>query len=627
MEREKNVVTAARRPLVPASGRYGGDFDAADGLHRLLSDPRRTRQDVLGALEAASMTAGIGDRASPLVYRAMAELGAPSADEMATLASVMRSVPPPPPEAARQAIFSDHSGRTAAIAMMSGAVTDDYTAGLVARTFRLVPRPVGMDAQARKAFVDRIVEASRAGVDWVDGHLARQVAAIVMSEGWSSSLAVDVVSHVRILPPFLAGVVADKAPLDLARIAFNNELEHSKSAERLVGVLGEASLDTVIQAGVSRFMGSSEIPSSEKIALYEAILAGRLGDEEKSAAARVIASRHLAQSSDEEEFAAVLSRLVDGTDTTSVEELTRNLAMAINEHDVIADALRRHGLTGRANDDFFGFVRAMEDEIGEDVQSVDLAGNDGEFLLSCVAPDGRLLLMKTGGAFEKRLAIVTAAVLIAVGLPVSIALFSTGTTAEDIARNPDAVRRGRQIAASPHPDAKRIVSNAVDKAYGIAREKQRNPPPRPKATPAQSREACEITRQIVDAVVAMERVRGKPFSSKGAGGDMQLMPETWESINRKHFQGRYPFAKYVRHPWINRRFGTIYLREIKDYLDGHRGEWKTDQLPLVFACYFGGIGNVRRANFDPSKLKVHYPLTYDYMVRGSNLVGYDTGSM
>jgi hypothetical protein len=108
---------------------------------------------------------------------------------------------------------------------------------------------------------------------------------------------------------------------------------------------------------------------------------------------------------------------------------------------------------------------------------------------------------------------------------------------------------------------------------------------------------------------------------------MQLMPATWEQINQKHFQGKYPFSKYATNDWVNRKFGTIYLGTIKDYLDDHKSQWKTDQLPLMFACYFGGIGNVRKANFDPAKLKKHYPKTYDYMVRGAGLMGYDIAKL
>ena len=54
-------------------------------------------------------------------------------------------------------------------------------------------------------------------------------------------------------------------------------------------------------------------------------------------------------------------------------------------------------------------------------------------------------------------------------------------------------------------------------------------------------------------------------------------------------------------------FGTAYLKSIKKYLGSHKSEWKTDELPLIFACYFGGWGNVRKAGFDPSKIKSQLP--------------------
>jgi hypothetical protein len=105
------------------------------------------------------------------------------------------------------------------------------------------------------------------------------------------------------------------------------------------------------------------------------------------------------------------------------------------------------------------------------------------------------------------------------------------------------------------------------------------------------------------------------------------MPDTWEEINKRHFGGKYPYKKYALNDGVNRQFGTKYLRMIKEYLDDYKPQWKTDQLPLIIACYFGGMGNVMRANFDPVKIRKHYPQTYDYMVRGSNLMGYDTRSL
>jgi hypothetical protein len=104
---------------------------------------------------------------------------------------------------------------------------------------------------------------------------------------------------------------------------------------------------------------------------------------------------------------------------------------------------------------------------------------------------------------------------------------------------------------------------------------------------------------------------------------MQLMPDTWEALNRRYFGGKYPFRKYNSNDYINRRFGALYLQEIKEYLDTHRAQWKTDQLPLIIACYHGGIGNIRKANFDPVKIKTYMPKTYDYMVRGSYIMNHN----
>ena len=103
---------------------------------------------------------------------------------------------------------------------------------------------------------------------------------------------------------------------------------------------------------------------------------------------------------------------------------------------------------------------------------------------------------------------------------------------------------------------------------------------------------------------------------------MQLMPPTWEAINKRYFGGKYPFHKYNSNSYVNRRFGAIYLEEIKEYLDSHKSQWKTDQLPLILACYHGGIGNITKANFDPEKIKKYMPKTHDYMIRGSNIMGH-----
>lgn len=118
---------------------------------------------------------------------------------------------------------------------------------------------------------------------------------------------------------------------------------------------------------------------------------------------------------------------------------------------------------------------------------------------------------------------------------------------------------------------------------------------------------CEITEEIINAVISMEYDSRKQVSSKGATGLMQIMPKTWEDINKNEFGGKFPFKTYAKNDKINKMFGTAYLKSIKKYLDSHKSEWKTDELPLIFACYFGGWGNVRKAGFDPSKIKTKLP--------------------
>jgi hypothetical protein len=241
-----------------------------------------------------------------------------------------------------------------------------------------------------------------------------------------------------------------------------------------------------------------------------------------------------------------------------------------------------------------------------------------------------------------RKAIFTAAILLAMGVPISMALFRTNVSPQEFASNPDAVRIGTATAKRPNqdPEFSARVQQFIDNTTVAIATQKSNPasPPfvqptgrpttQPTARPAvqpvakpNNKISCEINRQLIDSVIMLEHVPGKNLSSKGAGGLMQLMPKTWEEINQEHFGGKYPFAKYYANDWVNRRFGEIYLKEIKDVLDSVKNQWKTDQLPLIFACYHGGFGNIRKANFDPEKIRVNFPKTYSYMIRGTNLMG------
>ena len=57
------------------------------------------------------------------------------------------------------------------------------------------------------------------------------------------------------------------------------------------------------------------------------------------------------------------------------------------------------------------------------------------------------------------------------------------------------------------------------------------------------------------------------------------------------------------------------------FQDQYKSQWKTDEALLILACYNGGIGNIMKAKFDPRIIKKKMPKTYDYMTRGSNLLG------
>ena len=131
---------------------------------------------------------------------------------------------------------------------------------------------------------------------------------------------------------------------------------------------------------------------------------------------------------------------------------------------------------------------------------------------------------------------------------------------------------------------------------------------------------AQVTKAMVDVVTSLEHDPRRQVSSKGATGVMQIMGPTWEEINRKHFGGKYPYRQYARNKGVNKAFGEIHLKNIKDYLDQHRSEWKTDQASLILACYHGGIGNVTLAKFDREIIRRKMPATYDYMVRGTNLL-------
>ena len=223
-----------------------------------------------------------------------------------------------------------------------------------------------------------------------------------------------------------------------------------------------------------------------------------------------------------------------------------------------------------------------------------------------------------------------AGILIAVGLPVSYAIYHTHLKAEYIDAHPEIMSYSKALVESESPEIQQKVQQIVEQAKAETPLDSFNAESTPAESisstnddqiPTSEYQSCEITPQLVQAVIDLEYDSKKEVSSKGATGRMQIMKDTWDDINKKSFGGKYPYVPYAKNPTINIKFGTQYLKDIKSYLDSHKADWNTDELPLIFACYIGGWNNIRKHNFDPKLIK-SMPNTYDYMQRGSNLMGY-----
>jgi hypothetical protein len=234
--------------------------------------------------------------------------------------------------------------------------------------------------------------------------------------------------------------------------------------------------------------------------------------------------------------------------------------------------------------------------------------------------------MEKNAFANKEISLMTAAILIAFGLPTSYALRHAKIKAEDLASRPELSQKAKAIVESDSPEIQEKVQQIVEQAevdfpMTITNKVPNSVSPEVEKESPDVHQSCEITPQMVQAIIDLEYDPKKETSSQGAVGRMQIMKPTWDEINEKNFGGKYPFETYAKIPKINIKFGTLYLQNIKKYLDSHKSEWKTDELPLIFACYFGGIGNIRKHKFDPELIK-SLPKTYDYMQRGSNLMGY-----
>lgn len=128
-----------------------------------------------------------------------------------------------------------------------------------------------------------------------------------------------------------------------------------------------------------------------------------------------------------------------------------------------------------------------------------------------------------------------------------------------------------------------------------------------------------VTDDMVKAVISVEGASPTHVGRSGDTGTMQILPSTWEEINRSYFGGKYPYKKYAKNHQVNVMFGKQYLLHIKRWLDGHKDKLKGDPVFLMFAAYNGGMGSVEKAKFDPTIIAQYLPRVFDYASRAYNL--------
>ncbi len=134
-------------------------------------------------------------------------------------------------------------------------------------------------------------------------------------------------------------------------------------------------------------------------------------------------------------------------------------------------------------------------------------------------------------------------------------------------------------------------------------------------------------------VHAVKQLEGASVTSIGPDQDtgvMQILPATWDEMNTKYFNGRFPYQKYK--PYKNNpislkemervqvAIGLQYLKHISSYLDSHKSQWKANKGFLILACYNGGMSRIKNCNFDADIIKSKYPGVYRYAERGCNIM-------
>lgn len=157
----------------------------------------------------------------------------------------------------------------------------------------------------------------------------------------------------------------------------------------------------------------------------------------------------------------------------------------------------------------------------------------------------------------------------------------------------------------PNPYAQNVSTNpiSVDPINSINEEKQTEI-----NTKTENNEipSTELNSDVVNTEEWIERIilqesGGNPNarSRVNARGLMQVMPKTWAEQTKKIFNKELSFDQ-AYDPKINRQVGTAYLKEIQKILRSWMGKEPT--IEHILAAYNGGVGTLRKCNYDISKM-------------------------
>ena len=648
---------AAKRPIVPSGGYFSTPFEAYTALGRLLSMPNKNSRDITDCLSGILASSKSVMEDSTLVtpaYKLISMLP-PYFDDISIVSSTLEALQPPTDLLAREVADSNATGRMAAVILMSSK-TPTATVDRLVDQWQLKSNILATERRYRANIISQIIETNNDGVMWNNHHFGNIVCNIIKRLGWNSEFSQTLLHGLKHFPFSMMVYAINDAPSNIANDIIQNEMMSIDTADQLQYLLKLIPVNQQDAAVgmLSNFMTSSTIQNNEKIEMYNRLISSgqsHLADR----TIRAMGMKAFASNKSQITFDVAREKIENGLDTESIKEFTGNLEFSLLDCRAIVEMLKTIGKLDQADPRFCNVFEAMKSTGGANFDSnLDYFFDEWEERFAASYGWNEMEIKKDVKSSKR--AVAFAALLVAIGIPMSIALFRANVTTDEFASNPDSVRTGtraghlstvdQEIAlkvqrfvdsmtntvaetrtspgkmsnqpASPVTETQKKTLKTKTQPQTNQTAKIQEPPAKPDPNAKQD---CEVTRQLIDTIITLEHVPGKDLSSKGAGGLMQLMPKTWEEINQKQFGGKYPFNPHHTNDWVNKRFGTIYLQQLKDYLDNRKAQWKTDQLPLIFACYFGGIGNISTYNFDPAKIKKYAPKTYDYMMRGTSLMG------